>query len=78
VRLDCRDRFGLLYLVSRAISEAGFDIEMASVQTPGQRVHDEFYVTRGQRALDEAAQADLSRKLRDLGDRYFRQQGGLF
>jgi [protein-PII] uridylyltransferase len=75
LRLDCRDRFGLLYLVSRAISEAGFDIEMASVQTPGQRVHDEFYLTRGKRRLDAGEQQELARRLSELGDRYFRRAG---
>jgi [protein-PII] uridylyltransferase len=77
LRLDCRDRFGLLYLVSRTISEAGIDIEMASVQTPGQRVHDEFYLSRGKQKLDAGARADLVRRLADLGDRYFRQAGRL-
>ena len=78
LRLDCRDRFGLLYLVSRTISGAGCDIEMASVQTPGQRVHDEFYLTREGRALDGTDQAELAHRLADLADRYFRQAGGLF
>lgn len=77
LRLDCRDRFGLLYLVSRTISEVGCDIQMASVQTPGPRVHDEFYLTRGQRPLDPATREDLSRRLAGLGERYFRQAGPL-
>jgi [protein-PII] uridylyltransferase len=77
VRLDCRDRFGLLYLVSREISEAGLDIEMASVQTPGERVHDEFYVTREKRPLDEATQRDLAARLTRLADRYFDAGGSL-
>jgi [protein-PII] uridylyltransferase len=77
LRLDCRDRFGLLYLVSREISAAGGDIEMASVQTPGERVHDEFYLTRGGKKLDAAAQADLSARLARLGERYFAGTGPL-
>jgi [protein-PII] uridylyltransferase len=77
LRLDCRDRFGLLYLVSRTISETGHDIEMASVQTPGHRVHDEFYLTQGKRKLDERAQEDLTRRLTDLGERYFREAARL-
>jgi [protein-PII] uridylyltransferase len=77
VRVDCRDRFGLLYLVSRCISEAGNNIEVASVQTPGERVHDEFYVTRDGQRLDAAAQDDLRRRLTDLGERYFRQDPAL-
>jgi [protein-PII] uridylyltransferase len=70
LRLDCRDRFGLLYLVSREISAAGSDIEMASVRTPGERVHDEFYVTRGGQRLDRAMQEDLAARLARLGRRY--------
>jgi [protein-PII] uridylyltransferase len=77
LRLDCGDRFGLLYLVSRTISETGHDIEMASVQTPGHRVHDEFYLTQGKRKLDERAQEDLTRRLTDLGERYFREAARL-
>jgi [protein-PII] uridylyltransferase len=77
LRLDSRDRFGLLYLVSRTISEAGHDIEMASVRTPGQRVQDEFYLTQDKRKLAPDAQADLTRRLADLGEVYFRQPGAL-
>lgn len=72
VRLECRDRFGLLYVVSRCISEAGLDIEVASVQTAGARVHDEFYVTQAGGFLGGQARDDLARRLADLGDRYFR------
>jgi [protein-PII] uridylyltransferase len=77
LRLDCRDRFGLLYLVSRTISEAGCDIEMASVQTPGQRVHDEFYITRAGRKLETPEEADLAARLARLADRYFREPSTL-
>lgn len=72
VRLECRDRFGLLYVVSRCISEAGLDIELASVQTAGARVHDEFYVTQAGGFLGGQARDDLARRLADLGERYFR------
>ena len=66
VRLECRDRFGLLYVVSRCISEAGLDIELASVQTAGARVHDEFYVTKAGGFLDRPARDDLARRLAEL------------
>jgi UTP:GlnB (protein PII) uridylyltransferase len=66
LRLDSPDRFGLLYRVSRAISEAGVDIEMASVRTPGQRAHDEFHLSKDKRKLDAEVQADVARRLRDL------------
>jgi [protein-PII] uridylyltransferase len=72
VRLECRDRFGLLYVVSRCLSEAGLDIEVASVQTSGTQVHDEFYVTQAGGFLGGPAREDLARRLADLGERYFR------
>jgi UTP:GlnB (protein PII) uridylyltransferase len=72
VRLECADRVGLLYVVSRCISEAGLDIELASVDTAGGRVHDEFYVTRAGGFIGSPAREDLARRLADLGRRYFR------
>ncbi len=66
LRLECPDRFGLLYVVSRCISEAGLDIELANVQTAGARVHDEFYVTQAGGFLDAPARADLARRLAEL------------
>ena len=72
VRLECRDRFGLLYVVSRCISEAGLDIELASVHTANARVHDEFYLTRAGGFIGGPARDDLARRLADLGERFFR------
>src|SRR4030095_8566396 len=40
-----RDRRGLLYGLSHRISEAGYGIEMAYIETPGERVRDEFYLS---------------------------------
>jgi [protein-PII] uridylyltransferase len=40
-----RDHFGLLYRLSRALSEAGCNIEMAYLATPGGEVQDRFYLT---------------------------------
>lgn len=71
--VEASDRFGLLYFVTRCISEAGCDIERAFVETPGRRVHDEFHLTRDGRPLPAEARADLRRRLVELGDRYFRQ-----
>lgn len=53
VRLQCPDFPGLLYRVSRAFSDAGCNIEMAFVRTPGARAVDEFYLTRGGAKVDE-------------------------
>jgi [protein-PII] uridylyltransferase len=44
--LGGRDRFGLLYRVSRCLSESGCSIEMAYIDTVGGEVRDEFYLTR--------------------------------
>lgn len=66
--LDCQDHFGLLYLVSRCISMAGYNIEMAYVQTPGQRVHDEFYLTHQGEKLTETMQDHLRNRLKNLAD----------
>lgn len=53
-----RDRLGLLYLVSRRLSEAGCSIEMAFIETPGEQVKDEFFLTfGGSKLAPEARQA---------------------
>ena len=75
--LNCRDHFGLLYLVSRCISEEGYNIEMAYIETPGQSVQDEFYLTREGAQLTPSMQQDLKGKLTHLGKRYFRLDSAL-
>jgi hypothetical protein len=57
------DFLGLLYRVSRAISEAGCDIEMAHVRTPGDRAQDDFYLTHAGAKLDAARRAELEQRL---------------
>ncbi len=59
VTLRAADRFGLLYFVSRAISRAGCDIELADIATPDGKALDTFYVTRSGLPLDEPARAAL-------------------
>jgi UTP:GlnB (protein PII) uridylyltransferase len=59
VVLRAADRFGLLYFVSRAISRAGCDIELADIATPDGTALDTFYVTRAGLPLDEPARAAL-------------------
>lgn len=68
--LDCHDHFGLLYRVARCISAEGHDIEMAYVQTPGRRVHDEFYLSHEGSKLSPAMQENLKQKLIGLGKEY--------
>jgi len=57
--LGGRDRFGLLYRVSRALSEAGCSIEMAYIDTVAGEVRDEFYLTREGRKLGGEEQRAL-------------------
>ena len=43
--VDGADAFGILYAVSRRLSEAGAGIELAHISTSAGRIHDEFYLT---------------------------------
>jgi [protein-PII] uridylyltransferase len=61
-----RDHFGLLYRVARAISEASLDIEIAYIETPGEQVRDEFYLTRAGARLAEADRTTLASALSRL------------
>ena len=74
--LDCPDHFGLLYLVSRCISEEGHNIEMAYVATPSNRAYDCFYLTREGGKLSESMHRELRSKLRRLAERLFRPKRG--
>lgn len=56
--LRCRDRFGLLYLVSRHLAQLGISIDMAFIRTQDDQADDEFYVTRqGRKLLPEEVEA---------------------
>lgn len=61
-----RDRLGLLYGLSRAISDAGLDIEMAYVDTLGQEVRDDFFLTSEGARLTAAQRAALAERLQGL------------
>lgn len=52
MELHCRDRFGLLYLVSRHLAEQGISIDMAYIRTEAQQAADQFYLTREGRKLN--------------------------
>jgi [protein-PII] uridylyltransferase len=51
LRLQARDRVGLLYLVSQVLSRAHCDIEMAYVATAGGQALDDFFVSVDGRKL---------------------------
>jgi len=65
LRLNGRDSFGLLYAVSRRLSAAGCNIEIAHIETPGGEVRDEFYLTSGGAKLTDDGKRDLERALRE-------------
>jgi [protein-PII] uridylyltransferase len=45
VEVRCRDRRGLLFVLARALADAGVTIALAKVSTDGGRASDAFYVT---------------------------------
>jgi [protein-PII] uridylyltransferase len=62
-----QDRFGLLYDLSRLLSEAGCSIEIAHIETVGGSVRDDFFLTRGANKLDTDTKAALTASLISLG-----------
>lgn len=60
--IHCRDRFGLLYLISHRLSELGYSIEMAFIRTEGHEADDEFYLTREGRKLADHEMEELRRE----------------
>ncbi|PYQ20306.1 MAG: hypothetical protein DMF81_19025 [Acidobacteria bacterium] len=66
LRLEGPDRFGLLYLSSRRISEAGADIELAAIDTAGGRVRDEFLLSRAGGPLGVEGRSEVIRALAGL------------
>jgi [protein-PII] uridylyltransferase len=66
LRLLGPDRFGLLYLFSRRLSEGGADIALAAIETDSGGVRDEFLLTRGGHALGPEGRGDVERALAGL------------
>ncbi|RMG20333.1 MAG: [protein-PII] uridylyltransferase [Deltaproteobacteria bacterium] len=61
VDVFARDRLGLLHAITRAITQAGLQVEVALVATEGHRATDAFYVTTktGEKLQDPGARAAL-------------------
>jgi [protein-PII] uridylyltransferase len=59
LELIAQDRPGLIYRTSRALAEAGCNIEIALVDTEGPKAIDVFYLTAGGEKLDAARQETL-------------------
>src|SRR6266849_5792583 len=66
LELITQDRPGLLYQVSSAMAEMGCTIEVALIDTEGQKVIDVFYLTAGGAKLDPAQQHSLRDTLMQL------------
>jgi [protein-PII] uridylyltransferase len=57
------DALGLLFRISRLISEHDCDVDLVLVSTEGQRAVDVFHITKAGRKLTEAERDDLSTNL---------------
>jgi UTP:GlnB (protein PII) uridylyltransferase len=59
LRVTGRDARGLLYAMSRRLSDAGANIEIAHIATEDREVRDAFYITSGGGKLDPDAKARI-------------------
>jgi len=65
------DELGLLYRISRVMSQNGCDVDLVLITTEGRRAIDVFHITKAGRKLSGAEQAELSAHLqRVLEDGY--------
>jgi [protein-PII] uridylyltransferase len=67
IEITCPDRVGLLYLITRTLSEAELDIASARIATEIDKALDTFYVTdsQGRKITDDGAMAAIRRALED-------------
>jgi [protein-PII] uridylyltransferase len=63
LELVAEDAPGLLYRVSRVISDQGVDVDLVLISTEGQKAIDVFHITRGGAKLSETEQASLKSHL---------------
>jgi [protein-PII] uridylyltransferase len=59
VEIVVENALGLLYRISRAMSEAGCDVDLVLIETEGQRAIDVFHLTRNGAKLTAAEQQAL-------------------
>jgi [protein-PII] uridylyltransferase len=63
VEIVAENRLGLLYRVSRAMSESGCDVDLVLIATEGRRAIDVFHLTRGGKKLTPAQQQEVTANL---------------
>lgn len=71
IQLVCRDRLGLLYDITRSLSEMEIDISMAKITTEAHRAIDTFYATEkdNKKILDHQRQKTIKKKLKYIIDK---------
>jgi [protein-PII] uridylyltransferase len=60
------DELGLLYRISRVMSQNGCDVDLVLITTEGRRAIDVFHITKAGRKLSAAEQAELSAHLQRM------------
>jgi [protein-PII] uridylyltransferase len=63
VEVVAEDALGLLYRMSRTMSESGCDVDLVLISTEGRRAFDVFHLTRSGAKLTSAQQLDLTNNL---------------
>jgi [protein-PII] uridylyltransferase len=63
VEIVAEDALGLLYRISRAISESGCDVDLVLIATEGRRAIDVFHLTKAGVKLTRGQQADITDNL---------------
>ncbi len=63
VEIVAEDALGLLYRMSRVMSESGCDVDLVLIATEGRRAIDVFHLTRNGVKLSPEQQADISERL---------------
>jgi UTP:GlnB (protein PII) uridylyltransferase len=63
VEIVAENALGLLYRMSRVMSESGCDVDLVLIATEGRRAIDVFHLTKGGNKLTPAQQRDLTDNL---------------
>jgi [protein-PII] uridylyltransferase len=66
LEINADDSHGLLYRISRVISQAGHDVHLVLISTEGHRAVDVFHITQAGAKLSEAAQRQLAADLQRM------------